>query len=498
MRARSLPFALGCGVASALLPGAGQALQGRWRRAALFGLPTLVLVALAIWAATHDQTTLLGWSVDDDVLRNLSVGGVLWGVLCAVAAGDAALAAWPRISNRAGYHVAGGVFVVVVVLATLPGLAGAFVALRQDTLLETVFTSSSEESVAVPSPLSDLGVPPSTATTAAATKPANAKPGTAGTTAPTKPRAPAGGAAGKPTPAKPAVPTTKPAAAKPAAPAAAPGDRWNIALLGGDAGPYRWGLRTDTMIVVSIDRATGDLASVSVPRNLRRLPMPPGPLRKAFPRGFDDLANAVYTYVSLRPQLGIDPAAAVKGGLAELLGIPIHNYVLVDMTGFVKIIDALGGVTVNVPKRVPLPPNMDRRTREARYVGPGPVRMNGAMALAFVRTRQADSDYERMKRQRCMLASVARSTSPVALAKSYPRLAQAVEQAFRSDIPRSKLAELVQLFAKVDVDQARTLVLVPPVIQPGKPDIAKVRSLVAATINSKTPEGPVKLPAGSC
>ena len=93
--------------------------------------------------------------------------------------------------------------------------------------------------------------------------------------------------------------------------------------------------------------------------------MPAGPLRKQFPGGFDDLANALYPYVSTHPGLGLDPAQSVKGALAKLVGIPIDNYVLVDMTGFVKIIDALGGVTVDLSKRVPLVPNMDGVTKEA-------------------------------------------------------------------------------------------------------------------------------------
>ena len=67
------------------------------------------------------------------------------------------------------------------------------------------------------------------------------------------------------------------------------------------------------MIVVSIDRQTGDLASISVPRNLKNLPMPAGPLRKQFPGGFNDLANALYPYVSTHPGLGLDPCAVGEG-----------------------------------------------------------------------------------------------------------------------------------------------------------------------------------------
>jgi LCP family protein required for cell wall assembly len=246
------------------------------------------------------------------------------------------------------------------------------------------------------------------------------------------------------------------------------------------------------MIVVSIDRQTGDLASISVPRNLKNLPMPAGPLRKQFPGGFNDLANALYPYVSTHPALGLDPAQSVKGALAELLGIPIDNYVLVDMSGFVKIVDALGGVTVDLSSKVPLVPNMDGKTKEAPFVGPGVVKMDGTMALSFVRTRDADSDYQRMGRQRCLLGAVAREVSPTDLALNYPSLSGAVADAFRSDIPRDKLGDLVRLFGKVHIDQARTLVFVPPVITPAHPDIARIRQLVAATLD---PTAAAKEPA---
>jgi hypothetical protein len=94
-----------------------------------------------------------------------------------------------------------------------------------------------------------------------------------------------------------------------------------------------------------------------------------------------------------------------------------------------------------------------------------------------------------MKRQRCLLAAVAHKTSPVQLARSYPSLVSAVEGAFRSDIPRSRLGDLVRLFAKVHVDDARTLVLVPPVITPAHPDIARIRTLVTETLAASPAAG---------
>ena len=466
-------------MASALVPGAGQVLQRRWRAAALFGLPTIAVVFGAAWVFRHDRTTLVSWSVDADVLRSAGLFGVLWAIWCAVAAADAVQLGWPGRRHSRASRVAGSVaLVVVTVAATLPGLAGAWVALRQDRVLETVFASAQDGVVALPSPLTDLGI--TTTTPQTRTAPTVATTSAASTLAPTT------------------LPITVPTSAATTTVPLPPPGRWNIALLGGDAGPYRWGMRTDTMIVVSIDRQTGDLASVSVPRNLRRLPAPAGVLRDRFPNGFDDLANALYTYAMVRPELGLDPAQVVKGALAELLGIPIDHYVLVDMQGFIDVINALGGVTVELSTRVELIPNLDRKTEVAPYVGPGPVTMDGAMALSFVRTREQDSDYGRMGRQRCLLAAAARSTSPTDLALNYVALASAIQNSFRSDIPRERLGELVNLFAKVNVDRARTLVLVPPVIQPGRPDIAKIRGLVATMLDAAAPAQDPSVSAPTC
>jgi LCP family protein required for cell wall assembly len=483
---RSVSRALALSLASAALPGLGQALQRRWRPAIVIGIPTLALLAGIVWAFAQDPLTLVSWMVDPTLLGTLVVVGVAWAALCALAAADAGRTACPDASGPPRTRLAGqAVIALVAIAALLPGLAVSWVAQRQDSVLDTVFAGPDDESViARPSPLSELGV-----TTTIAPAPTTSAPTTSATTPSTMasttvstPMTP-GSVPPEPTLPRGTVPAVVVA---PTVPPTLPPDevgRWTIALIGGDAGPRRWGLRTDTMIVVSIDKATGDLTGISVPRNLRRLPMPAGPLRDRFPSGFDDLANALFPYVETHPELGLDASQSVKGALAELLGIPIDHYVLVDMVGFVRIIDALGGVTVELSRSIPLVPNIDGVTKEADAVGPGPVQMNGAMALAFARTRKIDSDYGRMQRQRCLLAAVARGTSPTALAQSYPAVASAVEGAFRSDIPRDRLDDLVRLFAKVDVSTARTLSLAPPVIEPGRPDIGYIRTLVARSLD---------------
>jgi len=434
-----LPGAVGVAVASLLVPGVGQAIQRRRGPAVIFGLASALAFVALLSLAGEDKATLVTWTTDAGRLHHLVIMGLLWSVVCAVAAADAFLAqlhARPRRRDQRGLNIA--VLGILVLVALVPGSVLAWVATRQDSMLDKIFTSGKAE-VARPDSLEALGVT---------------------TVAP---------AAGIPN--QSAVATT-------AASLAVVPNRWTIALLGGDAGPDRWGLRTDTMVVLSIDRDTGDIAGVSIPRNLKHLPMPAGVLRDRFPEGFDDLANALFPYVATRPALGVDPAQAIKGALAQLLGVAIDNYVLVDMAGFEKIVNALGGVTLDLTRKVPLVGNMDG-SPQVPSVGPGRVHMDGKMALSFVRTRQADSDYGRMGRQRCLLTAVARNTSPARLVRSYPSLVKAVEGAFKTDIPRDHLGDLVTLFGKVHIDQARTLALVPPVVTPAHPDYLQIRQLVS-------------------
>lgn len=268
--------------------------------------------------------------------------------------------------------------------------------------------------------------------------------------------------------------------------------RVNVLLLGGDAGPGRWSLRTDSMIVVSIDPTTGDTVLISVPRNLSQLPFPPGtPLAAKFPRGFTDIANAVYTYANSHRDIaggGEDAGAqAIKLGIAQLLGMPINYYVLVNMRGFVDVVDALGGVDVDVVTRVPSPGNpADAKHDVPEYIEPGFQHMDGTIALAYSRSRTADSDYRRMTRQRCVLAAIATAATPRTLATGLADLVDAFGAAVRTDIPRERLGEFAQLIDRFAVagglNTVRTLQLAPPLVSSTRWDAVQVRRLVAGVI----------------
>ena len=144
--------------------------------------------------------------------------------------------------------------------------------------------------------------------------------------------------------------------------------RVTVLLLGGDAGPGRTGLRTDTMMVASLEVASGKLSLFGLPRNLVRVPLPDGPAADYFGecRCFPRLLNELYAFAEderpdLFPNSRRPGIAAVAGAAEELLGLPIDHYALVDLLGFVDVVDALGGITIN--NRKPLRIEIDRLGR---------------------------------------------------------------------------------------------------------------------------------------
>ncbi|HET7519361.1 MAG TPA: LCP family protein [Actinomycetes bacterium] len=233
---------------------------------------------------------------------------------------------------------------------------------------------------------------------------------------------------------------------------AVPG-RVTVLLLGGDAGPGRQGRRTDTMMVASFELATGKVTLFGLPRNLVQVPLPDGPAADHFGacRCFPRLLNELYAFAEderpdLFPHSKRPGIAAVAGAAEELLGLPIDHYALVDLLGFVDVVDALGGVTVNNLK--PLRIEIDRLGREggqpAFNIQPGRKHLNGFTALAYSRSRETTSDYDRMQRQRCVIGSLARQTEPAEVLAAFPRLVKVLKRSVATDIPADRLPALIE------------------------------------------------------
>ena len=270
------------------------------------------------------------------------------------------------------------------------------------------------------------------------------------------------------------------------------GDLTNIVLFGGDAGPGRWGLRTDTMILVTIHEPTGRTALVSIPRNLTRLQFPPGtPMADAFPNGFDDLANAVFPYVSTRDEMmtaytrdGLQAeAVALSDALGYSLGIEIDDFALVNMQGFTEVIDAVGGVTLDLATSIELPPSLPGERELPSSIGPGAVDMDGAMAIAYARSRYADSDYQRMGRQRQLLAALGSQVSATEALTGFGSVTGVLDDSMRTSLSSSEFSRLLDRLGDNQAIQ-ESVGLIPPLIEPGNPDYDQIRTIIAGVQNA--------------
>lgn len=224
--------------------------------------------------------------------------------------------------------------------------------------------------------------------------------------------------------------------------------RLNVLLLGGDAGPGRSGLRTDSVIVASVDEATGDAALFSIPRNWGGLELADGTVVP------DRIVNEVYEWARSHPErfAGIDPGATALVEVAEVLtGLDIDYFALVDLTGFAAVIDALGGVTIDVPRSVYGPAyDPDTGGYTMIRIPRGRQELTGTEALAYVRERYQSSDYDRMRRQRCVLASLAAEADLVSLLRGIREILDAMEHHVTTDVPRDAVPLLIRTAAEID------------------------------------------------
>ena len=274
--------------------------------------------------------------------------------------------------------------------------------------------------------------------------------------------------------------------------------RYNILLLGGDAGPDRLGLRPDSISVVSIEAATGAAVIFGIPRNMEDVPFVEGsPLWGPFPTGYDCgvecLVSYLYTYGLEHPELYPDAESsgsnsgveAMRDAVEGITGLTIPNYVLIDMQGFAQLIDALGGVEVDVPARVPLGINGGD---VVGYIEPGLQRMNGDTALWYARSRYNTTDYDRMQRQRQVQEALLRQMEPANVLLSFQGVSAAGQQVVSTDIPQTMLSYFVQLGAKTKELPLTKIDFVPPLIEEeSEPDFALVQATVAAALVPYTP-----------
>ena len=243
-------------------------------------------------------------------------------------------------------------------------------------------------------------------------------------------------------------------------------ERLNILLIGSDE--QRGGHNTDTLITVSIDPVTKQVAMFSLPRDTVDVPVPPGPAQRVWGRDYGQKINSFWANNRRRSDLwpGNDRTRgynALKSILGELYDLKIRYFVEVNFSGFRKVIDSVGGVTINV--QVPVSddefPGLTGRTQRL-YIPSGLQHMDGEQALRYARSRHTSTDFDRGARQQRVLLSLREQADPQALIPKLPALVAALKTAVRTDIPVDQLGQLLGLASQVDTANIRSYVFAPP------------------------------------
>src|SRR4051794_2489671 len=266
--------------------------------------------------------------------------------------------------------------------------------------------------------------------------------------------------------------------------------RYNVLLVGGDSGAGRWGMRTDSMTVASIDADTGKTVLIGLPRNMTNFPFARGSImRKAWPHGYNcgypacEL-NGIPTWVGDHPALfkGVEnpgmngTISAIEG----ITGLRINYWAMVNLAGFRGLVDAVGGVTLNVRQPIPVGGLGDDVTG---YIQPGVRKLNGMDTLWFARARDDSDDYSRMARQKCVMNAMLQQVSPQVAVRNFEQIAQASSAMISTNIPASEVDKFISLALEARGEKVSTLSLVPPMINTADPDIKLIKRKVAEVID---------------
>ncbi len=456
---RRMKLAVGVTAASLLLPGLGQLALGARTIALFFLVPCLVLLAVVgAWALTDGLYGVAAALLVPGALVLLFAGNI-------VVAGWRAAAALDALGRTHPGRTAALVSILLVVIGVgVPHLVAGSIILSANDFLDSTFSMMSAETVEptdTPEPPTPEPTPEPSLAPGATPEPATPSP-LASPSAEIAPYPTDGGNGTLPAfGAK--VPWQRPGVQP-------WGDdgRFDLLLIGSDAGTNRWSRRNDVNLLVEVDVKTGAVAMIGLPRNLENAPYPSGPARNASACGCQSgLLNEMYVEATVRhpglwPGTGaVKGIGAVRSVVSEITGRPIDAVLIVDLVGVIRVVDAIGGIDINVPEAVsddnyPDPGNGDIRLR----IKAGQQHFNGHLALAYARSRHMDSDYGRMERQQILLEAMRAKLGPEMLL-SAPGLFGAAKGTAWTDLPRESLPALVELFGKTTDAKVKHLRIVP-------------------------------------
>ena len=234
--------------------------------------------------------------------------------------------------------------------------------------------------------------------------------------------------------------------------------RISILVTGIDSGHGREHALTDTIMVVSVDPDSGKVAMLSFPRDISNFALYNGGTYRG-------KINSLMTYARLHPAQFPDgglPTLAKEVGY--LAGVPIQYFAAINLDGFQRMIDVVGGVDVVNPKRIDDPVYDWFDGTHGFHLAAGPVHLNGRIGLAYVRSRYGagDNDFTRAARQQQVLSALRKKlTDPSVLAR-LPELLKAVGSSIRTNYPSDQVRDLADIASKVSDETTQKKVLGPP------------------------------------
>ena len=212
--------------------------------------------------------------------------------------------------------------------------------------------------------------------------------------------------------------------------AAPAGNRMNIMLMGVDERNEDVG-RSDTLMLMSLDTNNDSASLLSIPRDTRV---------KIKRHGYDKI-NAAYAYGGEKLS---------KSTIESFLGIDVDHYVIVNTHSFVKVIDAIGGIDIDVEQRMEYEDPWDDDGGLVIDLKPGLQHMDGATAVKYVRYRDDEGDAGRVRRQQTfMRACLDKLTSPSTIMK-LPEIFKEVRTAVRTDLSMTQMLAIASTLKDSD------------------------------------------------
>lgn len=233
--------------------------------------------------------------------------------------------------------------------------------------------------------------------------------------------------------------------------------RINILFTGIDSGNGRDHALTDTMLIASIDPETKAVDLISFPRDISQFKLWDG-------RTFNGKLNSLMTYARLHPKEFPDGAVnTLTKELGFLLGVPIYYYAAINLDGFKQMVDLVGGVDITYDQDIVDPSYIWEDGAPNGFVlRAGTHHLDGRHALAFVRTRKADSDFARAARQQILLIALRKELTKPSMLPKIPALLKAAAKTVRTDFPASQAGDMVALVRNIDDTSIKRYVLGPP------------------------------------